>query len=324
MTLRSEPLKKGDVVLVVGGRGFVGSRVVEALIGAGYRPHVFGPAMQDDLLAAIGGGFDETVGSIENRAAIGEALSRSGARAVVTTAAHSVGRSGLMRSGEAEGDKAMAVNVAGFRNVVEAAIAAGSLPVAWASSTVVYGAAEDYARQPVDEAAPTGPLTFYGLTKELCERLAAYYRRRHGAAITGLRLPLILGPNLWYQGAAGEITRLVAAARDGKPHRIAFHDDPMDLMHVDDVARAVRAVLEAGRTLSAIYNINGFRACMSDVVAAASRRVPGFVPDFVKEPAQQTFPAISDRLFREEMSFAPDFDLDATIASLLEKETAHV
>lgn len=324
MTLRSDRLNKGDSVLVVGGRGFVGSRVVAALHDAGYRPHVFGPRMQDDLLTGLAGRFDETVGSIEDRSALGDALLRSRARAVVTTAAHSAGRAGLMRSGEAEGDSAMAVNVLGFRNVIEAALAAGSLPVVWTSSTVVYGACDSYAEQPVDEAAPTGPLTFYGLTKEVSERIAAYYRRRHGAAVTGLRLPLILGPNLWYQGAAGEITRLAEAARTGAAHRIAFHDDPMDLMHVDDVAGAVLAVLEVERKPAALYNINGFRARMSQIVEAVERRVPGFQPDFVRQEAQQSFPAISDRLFRRETGFAPRFDLEATIGSLLVKESADV
>ena len=47
-------------VLVVGGRGFVGSHVVRALIATGARPQLFGPAMAEDRLADLAGAFDET------------------------------------------------------------------------------------------------------------------------------------------------------------------------------------------------------------------------------------------------------------------------
>ena len=218
-TSRSERIDGGDAVLVVGGRGFVGSHVTRALVAAGYRPHLFGPPMQGDRLCDLAGRFDETHGSVEDRAAIAGVMQRGAIKAVVTTAAHGAGSTGLMRSGEADSDKALAVNLLGFRNVLEAALESGVGRVVWTSSTVVYGPSNAYAEQPVDEDAPTGPLTFYGLTKELSERTAAYYARRHGLAVTGLRLPLVLGPGLWYQGAASAIAGLVAAARKGEACR---------------------------------------------------------------------------------------------------------
>ncbi len=273
--------------------------------------------MPVDLLADLTGRFDETIASIEDRPRLQATVTQSRARAIISLAAHSAGNNGLMKSGEAQSDRAMTINVNGFRNVLEAAVAAGGLPVIWTSSTVVYGESARYPDQPVDETAPTEPNTFYGLTKELCERLAAYYRRRAALPVTGLRLPLVLGANLWYQGAAAQIENLIAAARERRSFEVVSHDELMDLMHVADVARAVLAVLESPTHPQILYNINGFRASMSQIVSEATAQAGNAELSFTPAPAMQTFPAISDALIRADLGFIPRFDLSATIASLL-------
>src|SRR5690606_35967076 len=107
-------------------------------------------------------------------------MTQCGHDAVITTAAHGAGRQGLMRSGEAEGDHALAVNVGGLRNVFEAARQAGVSRVIWTSSTVVYGPASLYGAARVTENDECRPVTFYGLTKLLGEQVAQFHRDRHG------------------------------------------------------------------------------------------------------------------------------------------------
>ncbi|MCF3936202.1 NAD(P)-dependent oxidoreductase [Acuticoccus sp. M5D2P5] len=306
-------------VLVVGGRGFVGSHVVRALVEAGAAVHVFGPPMADDLLAPLAGRFEETEGSVEDRDALARAIAASGAEAIVTTAAYSAGRQGLMRSGDEAADKALAVNVAGLRNVFEAAREAGVARVVWTSSTVVYGPADRYGPERVDEDAMRAPVTFYGLTKVLGEDIAQYGRDRHAMAITGLRLPLVLGEGLWYQGAASAIAEIASAARPGAVHAVAFHDDPMDLMHVSDVAGAILAALRTP-DLSAVYNINGFTARLSDVIRTAEARVPGYRVTHTERPAANTFPLIDDARFRRDAGFVPARGLDEVVADMLTEE----
>src|SRR5690606_21852427 len=121
MTLHSDTVAAAPRVLVIGGRGFVGSHIVRALVARGIAVHVFGPPMATDLLADLSGRFDETAGSVEDRAAIIDVLRASGATAVVTTAAFGEGQKGLMQGGEADADRAMAINVDGLRHVLEAA-----------------------------------------------------------------------------------------------------------------------------------------------------------------------------------------------------------
>jgi UDP-glucose 4-epimerase len=201
--------------------------------------------------------------------------------------------------------------------VLEAAIEAKLDRVVWTSSTVVYGPAERYGDARVDESAPTGPLTFYGLTKVVAEEIASYYRRRHELDVVGLRLPLVLGPGLWYAGAASAIAGVISAASPGARHAVTFHDDPMDLMHVADVADAVVAALDPGHGLDAIYNINGFTARLSDLIAYLQKRVPGYLVDHHRQPAALRFPLIDDARFREATSFTPARGLATLVDDML-------
>lgn len=318
MISRSEfPPRRGESVLVVGGRGFVGSHAVRTLIAAGLRPHLFGPDMADDLLSDISGRFGESHGSIEDRPAIVDAIRASEARCVLTMAAHSVGRQGLMRSGDAEADRALSVNVLGFRNLLEAALQTGIGRIVWTSSTVVYGPRERYADEPVDESALPAPVTFYGLTKALSEDIARYYRDRHALDVVGLRLPLVLGPSLWYQGAASAIAGLLTEAAPGRRHRVSFHDAPLDLMHVQDVARALLIALTRPGWLDAVYNINGFTARLSEIAASVQKQVPDFSVQL--DPAEPTmrFPLIDDRRFRRALGFVPEYGLAELVSSML-------
>ncbi|MCW3474335.1 NAD-dependent epimerase/dehydratase family protein [Limobrevibacterium gyesilva] len=312
----------GKRVFVVGGRGFVGSHVVRALIAAGARPQLFGPPMAEDRLADVAGAFDEFTGTVESRAALRAALHGARADAVVSCAAHGVGRVGLMRSGEAEADAAMGVNVLGFGKLLDAAREAGIGRVVWTSSTVVYGPAESYAAQPVDEDAPVAPTTMYGLTKTLAEELARYHVRRYGMSVVGLRLPLILGPGLWYQGAAAALAGLFRAAGADAPYRLEFHDHPIDLMYAGDVGDAVVAVLRHAGPLQAVYNLEGFSAAASQIVRAARECRPGLAVEMVPTVPAILFPLISGARLRADVSFTAKHDLSALVRALLQQDDA--
>ena len=316
-TSRSRNELAGERVLVAGGRGFVGSHVVRALIATGARPQLFGPAMAEDRLSDLAGAFDEHEASLESRDRLREVLAASQARFVVSCAAHGAGKLGLMRSGEAEADATLAVNVLGHRNLLEAAREAGVARVIWMSSTVVYGPAELYPAQPVDETAPTAPVTFYGLTKTLAEEIAAYYVRRHGQSVVGLRLPLVLGPGLWYEGVAAGLMGLFGAAKAESPASLVFHHHCLDLMHVSDVGAAVIDVLRHDGPLHTVYNLEGFKARASEIIADIREIRPG--ARITLEPTEPPilFPLISGTRLRAEVGFGPRYDRRGFVQAML-------
>lgn len=308
----------GRRVLLVGGRGFVGSHVARVLVGRGAGVHLFGPSMAEDRLPDLAGRIAETHGSLTDRTDIARAFAAAQPTDVVSCAGYGAGRLGLMRSGEADAEAAMAVNVVGHGTLLEAAREHGVGRVVWTSSTVVYGPASLYDGERVDEEAPRAPVTVYGLTKSLAEDVSAFHVRRGGLAVSALRLPLVLGPGLWYAGAAAALAAAFEAGRAGKAHRLAFHDEPIDLMHVADVTEAVAALLCQEPAVSGTFNLEGFTARASDLVRDLREAIPDLDITFADGgPPPLLFPLISGARLRASTGFAARYDRAAFVRAML-------
>lgn len=315
-----------DSVIVIGGRGFVGSQVVRVLLDGGIDVHVLGPPMSVDLLADRHGRFGDIDCGVEDAVAVRAALERLTPAALVVCSAWGADGDGLMRAGEANPDRAFEINVDAMRRLLELAHECGVRQVVWTSSTTVFGEAGDYRTAQgivrVDEDAPKRPATIYGLTKHLAEEVAVFAMRRHRLAVIGIRLPLVLGPGLWYRGAATAFADLFAAARLGAEHRMVMHDEPIDLMHVDDAARALLVVLRHEGVLGPVYHVNGFTARASEVVAMLRTRRPGLEIGVEVVAPVRSFPLVDDARFRADTGFIPAFDLARVVDDALSRGTA--
>ncbi len=307
MTSASEP-----PVLVVGGRGFVGAATVRQLVAGGRRVAVFGPAGT----VALPAGADEIVGSIERPAEIAAALAATGARQVVSFAAYSKGAVGLARSGEDDPEGAFAVNVLGFRRLLDACAGAGVRRLVWTSSTVVFGAAEDLAAR-VDEAAPRRPAQTYGLTKVLAEDIAGYYRRTRGLETVALRIPLMIGPGLWYDGAAAVLKRLVAAAAPGAEFVAEVPAGRFDAMHVGDLGTLIQHLLAARDALGEAYNLAGFTTSYREIAQALAELVPGYRPRLTELAPAIVYPLQDQRRIEADIGLTLAHDLHSTLQDML-------
>lgn len=301
-------------VLVVGGRGFVGAAAVRRLLSRGRRVAVFGPASAVDLPA----GAEEILGSVEHAHQIAAALAATGARRVVSFAAYSKGSVGLARSGEADPEGAFAVNVLGFRRLVEACADAGVERLVWTSSTVVFGHASDPSVR-VDEDAARRPVQLYALTKTLAEDVAGYYRRTRGLETVGLRIPLMLGPGLWYDGAAAVLKRLLAAAAPGAEITAEVPAGPFDAMHVADLGDLIHRLLDAPPGLAETYNLAGFTTSYREIAHALSELVPGYLPRLAETPPAISYPLQDQRRIEADVGLEPAHDLRSTLRDMLKE-----
>ena len=304
-------------VLVVGGRGFVGRAVVDRLLADGRAVHVLGPASP----VSLPHGATQTVASIADDTALRETIARMQPRQVVNLAAFSSGPIGLGRSGEADPERMLEVNVLGFRRLLAACVEAGVERVVWTSSTVVYGRAEDPAGR-IAEEAPRRAITQYGLSKVLAEDVARYVRDRHGLETVGLRIPLILGPGLWYDGAASVLKAMVRAAATGQSHEFVVPDITFDAMHVDDAGDLVATLLAAPPGLACVYNVAGFATTYREIATTLRDLVPGFAPRLVPTTPDLVFPLVSQARLEADTRWRHRRDLRAVVTDMLAEKEA--
>lgn len=234
-------------VLVVGGCGYIGSVLVEKLLGQGKQVLVL-DAMHfgDEPLSRVAGHPDLTVIREDFRHV--EALTRAMS-----------GVGSVIHLGGLVGDPACAVdpdltidmNLTATKLVGEIAKACGVRRFIFASSCSVYGACDDI----VDERSPFNPQSLYAQTKVASEAVLAPLNDRD-FAVTCLRFATVYG--ISGRARFDLVVNLLCAkaVRDGVI-TVFGPDQWRPFVHVEDVARAIAITLEAPIDLVAgdVFNV---------------------------------------------------------------------
>ena len=212
---------------------------------------------------------------------------------------------------------AVAVNVGGLATLLEESARAGIRRLIWSSSTVVYGRTVVHDPIPADESRTADPDSLYGLSKQLAEMTADWFRKFRSVDATGVRLPLVLGPRLHYRGAAAVFVDAVAAG--SAPGRIG-DDGSSDVLYVKDAARLLVQLAEFPDALRPVYNAPSLPLRFSEFLAGLARHRPGAaVPS--APPTDSGTPmmwrTLSDARLRDEVGFVPHFGVDAMISDWL-------
>lgn len=303
-------------LLVTGGTGFIGRAVAKLAFGRGWEPVLLAPEAPGEL----GGELfesDVVVGDIVDSEALTHQIEEVAPDAVVHLAAYAASDSGLLRSAALNPQRAVAVNVSGFLNVIQAARAVGCRRITWSSSTTVYGPASRY-QDEVDEDSPAWPQTVYGTTK-LASELLSVQAAPDAMSIVGLRLPLVYGPGRWYGGALGKTMTFVGDVAAGRPARLKVNEQPIDWMYVDDAAAALLAPLEI-ETCRSVYNVVGHRASLGEFGREVARHATALteVAPGVSDP--NPYPLIDGRRAIDELGFRAEIGLPEGVDRWIDAE----
>ena len=239
----------GKRVLVTGAGGFIGSHLLEHLVGAGaqVRALVHYTARNDwgNLELVPDDVRDEVevlLGDIQDPFGVASATAD---REIVFHLAALIG----IPYSYVSPASYVNVNISGTLNVLEAARRHGIERVVHTSTSETYGTAR---YTPIDEAHPLQGQSPYSATKIGADKLAESYARSFGTPVVTLRPFNTYGPR---QSLRAVIPTIVAQALGGETVRLGSLTPVRDFTFATDTARAFAAAgttpEAAGRTLNA-------------------------------------------------------------------------
>jgi UDP-glucuronate 4-epimerase len=205
-------------------------------------------------------------GDIADRAAVLEGLKSSGAQLIIHLAALQLP---FCKADPVAGALA---NVVGTVNVFEAAKKMGLRSVVYASTTAVYGTAEEYPAGPLSHAALLKPRSHYGVFKQANEGNARVYFQDDGISSIGLRPYVVYGAGR-DQGMTSTPTRAILAAAAGQAYQISY-GGRYALQYADDAANVYIQAARASFSGAESFNIGGPSVSTPEVIAAIEQCEP--------------------------------------------------
>lgn len=222
--------------LVLGGGGFMGSHLSEALLAAGHAVRIFDrPNLSRFKPLQDHDGIEWFEGDFINRDDVGQAV--TGCDIVY----HLIGTT-LPRSSNDNPIYDVETNVIGTLHLLEAAQRNKVKKVVFVSSGgTVYGVPQNI---PITESHPTEPICSYGIAKLAIEKYLNLFRLLHGVDYCVLRLANPFGERQRVSAAQGAVTVFLHKALRNETIEIWGDGSVVrDYFHVSD---AVSALLKAG------------------------------------------------------------------------------
>lgn len=223
-------------VLVTGGRGFIGSRLVAALRARGCRTVT---------LSRRRGGKDHIGIDVCDAPALGRALGAFRPDTVFHLAGSRTRLSGMKAlRGNIE------TNVLGTLNLLEAAASLKRPP-----RVVTLGTIEEYGPDcpaPRSESRRESPANPYAFSRFYLTRLCEAFHRLDAAPTVVLRASVIYGPG---QPEDMFLSSLIASLREGRPFPMTAGRQTRDFLYVDDAVSALILAARAPRAAGRVINV---------------------------------------------------------------------
>jgi UDP-glucose 4-epimerase len=266
--------------LITGGAGLIGSHIADRLLAEGIAEIVvlddFTRGRRQNLESAIASGRVTIVdGDIRDRDLVARVM--EGVDIVFQEAAIRITQC-------AENPRlAHEVLATGMFNLLEAAVAAKVKRFVSASSSSIYGQAEEFPTH--EKHHGYGNRTIYGATKMYNEGLLRSFNEMYGLNYIALRYFNVYGPRMNVAGPYTEVMiRWMERLAKGQPCMIYGNGtETMDFVYVEDVARANLRAANSSLTDEVLNIATGIETSLNDLAAALGRvmgvdRAPEYGP----------------------------------------------
>lgn len=237
----------------------------------------------------------------------------------------------LSAAGEEKPRTAWAVNIGGLYNVLEVARELGVRRIYHPSSIAAFGPETPKDRTPQETVLR--PTTMYGVTKVTGEMLGAYYHRRYGLDVRGIRYPGVISSETPPGGGTTDyaVAIFYEALQRGRYTCFVREDTVLPMIYMPDCIRATLQLMEADASKlkhAAEYNLASLTFSAGELAAEIKKRLPHFEveykPDFRQQIADSWPRTIDDSAAREEWGWQPQYDLGAMVDDMLEKLSARL
>jgi UDP-glucose 4-epimerase len=289
-------------VLVTGGAGFIGRRVVAALLAEGHEVTVA------DLRAFPGDphAVRSSIGDLCDPEAVRRAV-QPGTDVII----HLAALTSVVKSVE-DPVNTYRLNVGATASLLEAARENEVGTFLLASTNAAAGNVD----QPVmSEKVPLRPLGPYGATKAAGEMLLSAYTNSYGITGAALRFSNVYGPGMLAKDSF--IPRLMRAAREGEGVQVRGDGSMVrDVEHVDDVVQGLFVAWKAGHTGPLILG-SGQSVTVNEMVETARRVTGKPIPvEHVPVISGEIAAVVLDISVIKALGYAPRYDLEAGMATV--------
>jgi len=240
-------------ILVTGGAGFIGSHLVEKLLGAGHAAAIlddfndfYDPQIKRENIAAVSKDVSVHHVDLRENAAVRNLFHRE----KFDTIAHLAARAGVRPSIQ-HPQLYYDTNVTGTLHLLDAARATGVERFIFASSSSVYGVSKTVPFS--EEQHLTQTISPYAATKLAAEFLCSTYSHLYQLRVVALRYFTVYGPRQRPDLAIHQFTKKIHAGQpidqfgDGTTRR--------DYTYIDDIIQGTMAALTYSGPLFDIFNL---------------------------------------------------------------------
>ncbi|MBK5287388.1 MAG: NAD-dependent epimerase/dehydratase family protein [Acidimicrobiia bacterium] len=296
--------------LVTGGAGFIGSHLVDALVARGDRVRVL-----DDLSTGLRTNVNPNATLIEASVADADAVREAVAGCEVV---FHLGALGSVTRSVTDPQTSNLVNVDGTLNVLTAARDAAVRRVVFASSSSVYGGAEQV---PTPESAPLRPRSPYAITKLTGDWYTRVFAELYELETVVLRYFNVFGPRQRPDATYAAVIPLFAAAMLAEEQPVVHGDGTQsrDFTYVGDVVAANLAAAHAPAALASGHAFNvapGAGTSLLELLDGLASRIGVAVdPVFVDPRPGDVHRSCADATAaREALGWAPTVSIEDGLA----------
>lgn len=256
-------------IMVTGGTGFIGGRIIRELVERGEEVVCFDLAPPRANLHPLLDRIQVYRGDITQIPHLLEAVNTHKVHKIIHMAAL------LPPDTEDRPHYGMLVNIQGTNNVFEVARWTGVKRVVYASSISVYGVQETFGERPINEDDLPAPANVYGMTKAANDFAAAKYINQFGMDLRAVRICTVFGHGRT-TGMTGMIGGLMMSLPAvGQPIDLPFHpDEPSPMIHAEDAAQIFVRVALSENLNHNIYISGGHLATVGDMAGAVRSIIP--------------------------------------------------